>query len=39
MNSYEEDDIDALGHFALIGAVAFLCLAMVVFMAWIGWLA
>ena len=38
MHRYEEDDIDALGHFMLIGAVAFLCVALVVFMAWAGWL-
>ena len=38
MNRYEEDDIDALGHFALIGAVAFLCIAIVVFAAWAGWI-
>jgi hypothetical protein len=38
MNRYEEDDIDALGHFMLLGAVVFLCIALVVFMAWMGWL-
>ena len=37
MTRHEEDD--ALGHFMLLGAVAFLCNAIVVFMAWIGWLA
>jgi hypothetical protein len=39
MNRCEEDDLDALGHFVLIGAVAFLCVAMVIFMAWMGWVA
>lgn len=34
-----EDDLDALGHFALIGAVAFLCVVLVVVMAWMGWVA
>lgn len=38
MHRYEEDDLDALGHFALIGAVAFLCACVVVFMVWMGWL-
>ena len=38
MNRYQEDDIDALGHFMLIGAVALLCTAVVVFIAWMGWL-
>lgn len=39
MTRQEDDDIDALGHFMLLGAVAFLCTAVVVFMAWMGWLA
>lgn len=38
MNRYEEDDIDALGHLALVGATAFLCTAVVLFMVWAGWL-
>lgn len=39
MTRQEEDEIDALGHFMLLGAVLFLCIAIVVFAAWIGWLA
>lgn len=35
---YEEDDIDALGYFMMIGAVAFLCIAIVAFAAWAVWL-
>lgn len=38
MNRYEEDDIDALGCFMLIGAVAFLCFCVAVFLVWAGWL-
>ena len=38
MQRYEEDEIDALGHFMLLGAVIFLCIALVVFAAWAGWL-
>lgn len=38
MNRYEEDGIDALGQFMLLGAVAFLCTAVVVFIVWMGWL-
>lgn len=39
MTRHEEDEIDALGHFMLLGAVLFLCIAIVVFAAWIGWVA
>lgn len=39
MTRHEEDDIDALGHFMLLGAVGFLCFAIVVFAAWMGWVA
>lgn len=38
MYRYDEDEIDAIGYFALLGAVAFLCVALVVFAAWVGWL-
>lgn len=38
MQRYEEDEIDALGHFMLLGAVIFLCVALVVFATWAGWL-
>lgn len=38
MHRYEEDDIDALGYFALIGALACLFLALLVFIALMGWL-
>lgn len=38
MHRYEDDDIDALGQFMLIGAVAFLFFCLVVFMVWVGWL-
>lgn len=38
MNRYEEDDLDALGHFLLIGAVAFLCFCVITFLFWVGWL-
>lgn len=37
MTRQEEDD--ALGHFMLLGAVGFLCFSVVVFAAWMGWLA
>lgn len=40
MNKHDfEDDIDALGHFALLGAVLFLCFCLIAFAAWVGWVA
>ena len=39
MNRYEEDGMEELGWLtALLGAVVFLCVALVVFAAWVGWL-
>lgn len=38
MQRYEEDGIDALGQFMLLGAVAFLGVCVMVFIAWCGWL-
>lgn len=36
MYRYEEDDIDALSYFILLGAVALVCVGLVVFMVWWG---
>ncbi len=37
MQRYEDDDIDTLGCFTVIGLVAVLSVAFFVFILWMGW--